>query len=69
MVEQLRQPPVKDDYSKMKERKKYTVWIGDIEMTDSFVAYQHAKMLHSVYESRGYKDVVIREGRTNEELD
>jgi len=47
-----------------KEIKKYTVWIDGVEMTDSFVTYAHAKMMHSVYESRGYKNVIIREGRS-----
>jgi len=46
-----------------KERKKYTVWIDDVEMTDKFVTYAHAKMMHTVYEGRGYKDVIIKEGR------
>jgi hypothetical protein len=49
-----------------KERKKYTVWIDDVEMTDKFVTYAHAKMMHTVYESRGYKKVIIQEGRDNE---
>jgi len=49
-----------------KERKKYTVWIDSVEMTDKFVTYAHAKMMHTVYESRGYKKVIIQEGRDNE---
>ena len=53
----------REPYITRPEIKKYTVWIDDVEMTDTFVTYAHAKMMHSVYENRGYKKVVIREGR------
>ena len=54
----------RNSYLTKPEIKKYTVWIDGVEMTDSFITYAHAKMMHSVYESRGYKNVIIREGRS-----
>ena len=45
------------------ERKKYTVWVGDTEVTDHFVNYTSAKLLLENYKRQGYDDVVIQEGR------
>ena len=49
-----------------KERKKYTLWVDNQEVTKGFITYTAAKLLHNVYKERGVNDVIIKEGRDNE---
>ncbi len=46
-----------------KEIKKYTVWVGGTEITDSFVTYTVAKLLLNNFTNQGYADVVIQSRR------
>lgn len=41
--------------------KRYTVWVGGIEITDSLLTYQEALELADEWRNRGYNDVVIDE--------
>jgi hypothetical protein len=45
------------------EVKKYTVWVGGTEITDSFVTYTVAKLLLNNFTNQGYSDVVIQSRR------
>lgn len=45
------------------ELKKYTVWVGGTEITESFVTYTVAKLLLNNFTSQGYTDVVIQSRR------
>ena len=53
----------KKSYITGDEVKKYTVWVGGSEITDSFVTYTVAKLLLNNYVNQGYGDVVIETRR------
>jgi hypothetical protein len=41
--------------------KKYTVWVGGLEVLDYYVSKEYAELLKSDYEEDGYDDVKIEE--------
>ena len=43
-----------------KERRKYTVWVGGVEVTDNYVEFREAVRLYEYYSSRGYDDVIVQ---------
>ena len=40
--------------------KKYSVWVGGIEVNDFYLSKKDAEKLKREYEQDGYDDVVIR---------
>ena len=40
--------------------KKYSVWVGGIEIYDYYLTYKEAKKLCDNYKLKGYKDTIIR---------
>lgn len=40
--------------------KKYSVWVGGIEVNDFYLSKKDAEKLKKEYEQDGYDDVVIR---------
>jgi len=45
----------------MKESKKFTVWVGGVEVNDYYLTEDEAKDLVKEYEMDGYDDVVMEE--------
>ena len=45
----------------MKESKKFTVWVGVVEVNDYYLTEDEAKDLVKEYEMDGYDDVVMEE--------
>ena len=45
----------------MKEGKKFTVWVGGVEVNDHYLTEDEAKELVKEYEMDGYDDVVMEE--------
>ena len=45
----------------MNEGKKFTVWVGGVEVNDHYLTEDEAKELVEEYEMDGYDDVVMEE--------
>ena len=45
----------------MKESKKFTVWVGGVEVNDYYLTEDEDKDLVKEYEMDGYDDVVMEE--------
>ncbi len=45
----------------MREGKKFTVWVGGVEVNDYYLTEDEAKELVEEYEMDGYDDVVMEE--------
>ncbi len=45
----------------MRDIKKYTVWVGGVEVNDYLLTYDKAKNLAFEYETNEYDDVSIQE--------
>jgi len=40
--------------------KKYSVWVGGIEVNDYLMTYNEAKKIKSMYLNLGYDDIIIQ---------
>tara|TARA_R100000781_G_C4063510_1_gene121904 strand:- start:729 stop:887 length:159 start_codon:yes stop_codon:yes gene_type:complete len=38
----------------------YTVWVGGTEVTDNYVTFEDASMLHNYYKERGHDDIIVQ---------
>ena len=45
----------------MNEDKRYTVWVGDVEVNDYLMTFEKAQLLADVYIDDGYDDVQVEE--------
>ena len=45
----------------MEDKKIYTVWVGGVEVNDSFLNWEDAEQLYKHWLSMGYHDVIIEE--------
>jgi len=43
------------------EEKKFTVWVGGVEVNDHYLTKANAEKLVTVYEDDGYSDVIMEE--------
>lgn len=47
--------------AQMNEDKRYTVWVGDVEVNDYLMTFEKAQLLADVYIDDGYDDVQVEE--------
>jgi hypothetical protein len=45
--------------------KKYTVWVGGVEVNDYYLTKEEANNLALEYKNNGYDDVIIEKIKTN----
>jgi hypothetical protein len=51
----------KENPQEINEDKRYTVWVGDVEVNDYLMTFEKAQLLADVYIDDGYDDVQIEE--------
>ena len=50
-----------DDRSRRRNRMKYSVWVGGVEVNDSYLTKDAAAAVAEEYSNNGYDDVQIEE--------
>ena len=58
-VEEFATNKIYDDQEEDQEEDKYTVWVGGVEVIDSYVTFNKAKEIRNKFKSEGYVDVII----------
>jgi hypothetical protein len=42
-------------------KERFTVWVGGVEVNDSYLTIEQARVLKKIYLNQGYKDVIVEE--------